>query len=127
MGVRNAGIAGRSRPALGRVFWLERFRSCPEVGGAGVARYVGVAYGIHGDAPAFVDAAAPEIGGVNECRAGGIELRDEGVPALELIAAGSTSPPSEAGLEGSRSCRKEVRAVGIYGARHIRVADGVHG
>ncbi len=43
------------------------------------ARHVGVAGGVHGDAGNRVIAAAAEVGGVDQGRAGGVQLRHEGV------------------------------------------------
>src|SRR5207237_2017481 len=76
----------------------ERGLECPgagrEVRGGGDARHVGGAQRVDGDPRlAEVGAAPAEVGGVGEARAGGVELRDEGVPAslvksLEGAAAG---------------------------------------
>src|SRR6266480_5031312 len=52
---------------------------CREVARAGVPRHVRAARAVHGDALAPVVAAAPEVGGVDEAGAAGIELRHEDV------------------------------------------------
>src|SRR5712664_2224870 len=57
---------------------LKRVR-CWEIGREGVARYVGVAGAVHGDAIAIVEAAATEVGGVDERGTGGVELRHKDV------------------------------------------------
>src|SRR5206468_2602015 len=68
---------------------------------------------VHGDPDADLIATAAEVGGVDQSRACGIELRHEGLAAT---AAG--------GLKGSRRRREVVRA---DAASHIGVARGIHG
>src|SRR5206468_113636 len=84
-----------------------------EVGGTSEARHVGVAEGVHGDAEAVVNATPAEVGGVDEPGAGGIELGHERVFGA-----------AEGGLEGAGG-RGEVG--GTSEARHVGVAEGVHG
>src|SRR5204862_463226 len=83
-----------------------------EVAGVGLARHVGVAGAVHGDALAPIKAAAAEVGGVGQGRAAGVQLGHEGVVDA---AVGR--------LE--RAGGREVAGVGK--ARHVGVAGGVHG
>src|SRR5208337_2585428 len=48
-----------------------------EIGRASGARHVGISGGINGDAVAIIPAAAAQVGGVDQGRAGGIQLRHE--------------------------------------------------
>ena len=50
-----------------------------EVGGNGVARHVGAARPVHGDAVTPVATAAAQEGGVGQPAAGRVQLDDEGV------------------------------------------------
>src|SRR5439155_688762 len=84
-----------------------------EVGGKGNPRHVGVAAGVHGDAEAVVNVTPAEVGGVDEHGAGGIELGHEGVFGA-----------AEGGLEGAGG---RGEGGGIGEARHVGVAEGVHG
>ena len=100
----------RAVEASARERRLKSPRARWEVGRIGVARYVGVLGRVDGDPQAPVTATAAEVGGVDEGRAGGIELRDEGVAATGR-------------LEGPWG-RREVAGVGPPG--HVGVAVGVH-
>src|SRR5439155_15340274 len=66
---------GVDQAAEGR---LEGARCRREVAGSRDARHVGVAGRVQGDAEALFRAGAAEKGGVDEGRAGGIQLRHEG-------------------------------------------------
>src|SRR6267143_1430430 len=93
---------------------LEGSRGDREVGRGGAARHVGVAEAVHRDAEAAALTPAPaEIGGIDECGAGGVELRYEGVGVAT----------AERGLEGPQVGREVGRA---GAARHIGVAESVH-
>src|SRR5256885_307888 len=65
-----------ARRAAGRR--LESPRGRRKVTGVGQSCHVGVAGCVHGDPLAPFFPIAPEVGGVDESRAGGIELRHEG-------------------------------------------------
>ena len=91
---------------------------CRKVGGPGAARHIDVAGPIHGDAVAIVDAVAAQIGGVDQCRASGVELCHERI--RERIKG---RVKGRAGRGGTR-CRK---VSGSGAARHIGVAGCVHG
>ena len=93
---------------------LEGPRRRREVGGPGTARHVDVARGVPGDGESVLLVSAPEVGGVDEAGAGGIERRFVGIG----------SGAADAGLEGPRR-RREVGRGGR--ARHGGVAHGVHG
>src|SRR6266700_1957444 len=86
--------------------WLEGSRCRWKIGRSGVARYVGVAGGVHGDPGAAVErvgrSTAAEISGIDQGRTRGIELSHKSIGG----AAGKLR------LEGSRGCRKigRVRA-----------------
>ena len=79
----------------------------------GITYHVGVAKAVHSDAGAEVTKTAPEVGGVDEGRTGGIQFCHERI-----------APADESRLEGPRRGR-EVRGEGA--ARHIGVAGRVHG
>ena len=49
------------------------------------SRNVGVTRGVHRDAVAVIVTAAPEISGVEEAGAGGIELGHEGIDSAPLL------------------------------------------
>src|SRR5207245_645222 len=63
--------------------WLQRIRR-REVGRLGLPRHVGLAGSVYGNAhvraAAALIAAAAEVGGVDQRRAGGIELRHKSIP-----------------------------------------------
>src|SRR6267143_2069011 len=92
---------------------MESPRGSRESVRGGAARHVSVAEAVHrdGEAPPLT-AASPEIGGIEEGGAGGVELRYEGVAAA-----------GERGLEGPQVGREVGRA---GAARHIGVAESVH-
>src|SRR5258708_32137066 len=62
---------------------------CREVGRTGRARHVGIAQGIQRDCMRLIQSAATYVGGVDQPRTGGIQLRHEGVcaPRGSLISA----------------------------------------
>src|SRR5205809_7849566 len=66
---------------------LESPRGRREVSRRGGAYHVGVARGVQGDPEARFKATAPEVGGVDESGAHGIELRYEGVADVAKAAA----------------------------------------
>src|SRR5208282_4106982 len=79
---------------------------------AGGARHVGVAGGIDGDAEAIVITTTAQVGGVDQVRAGGIQLRHKRV----IIAV------------VSRLYRVSGGEVGRSGVpRHVGVAGGING
>ena len=67
------GIAAAGRSSL------EGARGGGEIGGAGTACDIGVARGIDRYADAVVIAAAAQVGGVEQGRAGGVQLADKGI------------------------------------------------
>ena len=78
--------------------------------------HVGVAGGIHGDAVANVIPAAAEVAGVEERRAGGVQLGDEGVGVAATV------------MREVRADRdREGRLTGIRIPGHVGVAGGIHG
>src|SRR5262249_56989423 len=76
-----------------------------EVARPGAAGDVGVAGGVHGEGPAFVVVAAAEVGGVQQDRAGAVQLGDEGVEhalrGLEVAADGEVGREGRAGQVGT--------------------------
>ena len=72
------------------------------------ARDIGVARGIDRYANAFVVATSAQVGGVEQGRAGGVQLADKGIPVSAV-----------SGLEGARG-GGEIRGSG--NARDIGVA-----
>ena len=107
------GTSGFGTPVAiaGAICRLVGPRGCREVReSSGPTRDVGVARPVHGDAAAL--AIIPEVGGIGEGGAGGVELRHEGD---ETAARGR--------LEGPRRRRE----VGGYGdARDVGAARTVH-
>src|SRR5439155_24364197 len=92
---------------------LEGPRSRREVERPSAARHIGAAGGVHRDAVATITTTAPEVGGVDEGGARGVELRHEGIEEA-----------AEGRLEGPQR-RREVDGEGV--TRHVGVAGGVHG
>ena len=70
-----------------------------------MARQVGVAGGVHRDPQARLVAAAAEVGGVDQRRAGGVELRYAGVEEAGIAGCSLESP-------GGR-LDEETRQVGV--------------
>src|SRR5437667_368231 len=68
LGHKSIGVAAAAESRLQRM----RRR---EVGRLGPPRYIGITSRVHGNAVALIEAAAAEVGGVDQRRAGGIELR----------------------------------------------------
>src|SRR5262249_31591462 len=83
-----------------------------EVGGEGVPGDVGGASAIHGDGTAFIEAAAAQVGGIDEGGAIGRELRHKGVKEA-----------AECRLQGMD--RGEVAGVGEPG--DVGGASAIHG
>src|SRR5437667_11742710 len=68
---------------------LESPRGRREVSRRGGSYHVGVAGGVHGDSIGEVIATSAEEGGVDEGGPRGIELRDEGVSAVDKDVVGA--------------------------------------
>src|SRR5205823_5160686 len=111
--LRHEGVTLKPLSKGGAKGGLESAKGRGEIGRIGIAGHVGVAGSIDGDAGSEVVTAAAEIGGVAQGRAGGVELRDEGVEGA-----------AEARLESARGCSEVARS---GGARHVGAAVGIHG
>jgi hypothetical protein len=70
---------------------LEGTRGGREIGGTSDARDIGVTRGIDRYVPPLVGATSAQVGGVEQGRAGGVQLADK---SIEIVAA-------ESGLEGA--------------------------
>src|SRR5712691_1556426 len=79
-GVIKTAIAGKS------VVPLESAKRCRKVWRVSSARDVGVAGCVYGDSGAVFIANATQVGGIDEDRAGGIELRHEDIPGERSVA-----------------------------------------
>src|SRR5258706_14009360 len=89
---------------------------------AGETLYMGIGGGVHRDSPAAFIVRAAKVSGIDQGRAGGIELCHEGVGSTELRLERGTA--AEDRLEGARGRREVSRA---SRARHVGVAGSVHG
>src|SRR5258706_13242236 len=76
---------------------------------AGETLYMGIAGGVHRDSPAAFIVRVAKVSGIDQGRAGGIELCHEGVGSTELRLERGTA--AEDRLEGARG-RGEVSRVG---------------
>src|SRR5437016_6708128 len=79
----------------------------------GATRHVDVAGRVHGNPGSIVKVTAPQVGGVEEGGAGGVQLRHEGVGKAD-----QTVP------EGACGCR-EVRRISV--TCHVGIASRVNG
>src|SRR5437879_3410376 len=109
--LRHEGVVGAAA-----VTRLKRPWDRGEVGRSGMARDIGIAQAVQGDAKSEVIVTAPEKGGIDKPSPKGIQFCYERVYALR-------PPPAEGGLESSRR-RRKIRRIGV--PHNIGVATGVH-
>ena len=108
-----AKLADKGMEAPARESGLKGAWRRGEIGGLRGACDIGAAGGIDRDASAFVVTRSAQVGGVEQGRAGGVELADKGI---------TEEAPAESGLERIWGCGE---IIGIRKSSDIAIARGV--
>ncbi len=95
-----------------------------------MSRHIGTASGVYGNTTNEVVAASTEVGGKDQGRASGIQLRDDGIPAtigMRRLAAGAAAVNGleRAGGGGKVGGIGIARQVSITGRIYDNAKDGV--